>query len=129
MDMVKETFKADSGQFFEWGVFTVGPDIDGPYLVGVHNPQKTWNNFFMPFLTFDGVVELAEWAGREMSAGRMEFCGGPIITDDGRIFWDNTLDGSGGVELLPTYFDDKYGDEPFFDVGSFGWAFEIWGAK
>ena len=60
MQKFKETFTAGDGSQLVRATFTVGPYVGGPSLAGVHNPRETWNNWAMPFLTFDGVVELAE---------------------------------------------------------------------
>jgi hypothetical protein len=128
MQKFKETFTAGDGSQLVRATFTVGPYVGGPSLAGVHNPRETWNNWAMPFLTFDGVVELAEWVQVQINNGYLEYCGGPSVDDSGRVFWNNTENVQAGGEIFCTYFDE-YGDEPFFDVRNFGWAFELSGGE
>lgn len=99
----------------------------GLELDGIHDPKETWHGWACPFLTLESVRKVEKWVdGLELDGTE-----GPCVTEIGLVYWS---DGIGSSELAPTSFDgftvqyeghEVY--ESFYDVGRYGWVYEVVG--
>ena len=98
-------------------------ELDGVFETPLEDGGKV-----SPFLTFDAMVELSELCALHFkkqyphSAELGILPEGPFINEWGVLFWNH---GEELEELCAVYFEDFFGDEPFFSVGDFGWIFLV----
>lgn len=108
--------------------FTLG--LEDTLFDGIHDPADHWNGWACPYLSLDGVLKVEKWMNELVKNGEIDSNEGPSVVD-GEVFWN---DGEGNVSAVsPTFFDgflfvDEDGEEcfeAFYELGNFGWTYEV----